>query len=91
MQRAQQLSEKTMVVTGATHGIGKETARAVARMGARTLIVGRNAERAAQVVDAIQAESGNKEVIFYWAICRCNAMYGTLRIRSVGRSIELMY
>ncbi len=64
MQRAQQLSEKTMVVTGATHGIGKETARAVARMGARTLIVGRNAERAAQVVDAIQAESGNKEVDF---------------------------
>jgi NAD(P)-dependent dehydrogenase (short-subunit alcohol dehydrogenase family) len=64
VQRAQQLSEKTMVVTGATHGIGKETARAVARMGARTLIVGRNAERAAQVVDAIQAESGNKEVDF---------------------------
>ncbi|MDL2345080.1 SDR family oxidoreductase [Deinococcus sp. MIMF12] len=39
------LSGQTMLVTGATGGIGKETARELARMGARVFVVGRNARK----------------------------------------------
>ncbi|MPY65773.1 SDR family oxidoreductase [Deinococcus sp. SDU3-2] len=49
------LSEKTMLVTGATGGIGKETARELARMGARVLIVGRNPQKTADAAREVGA------------------------------------
>jgi retinol dehydrogenase 12 len=53
------LSGKTCVVTGATSGIGFETAREFARRGAEVLLVGRVAERCAASVDRIRSETGN--------------------------------
>jgi NAD(P)-dependent dehydrogenase (short-subunit alcohol dehydrogenase family) len=50
---------KTVIVTGATNGIGLVTARALARMGASITIVSRNAEKCAKVAEAIQSETGN--------------------------------
>ena len=50
------------LITGATNGIGKSTAQALARMGATVVIVGRNAQKTAQVVEEIRAASGNHTV-----------------------------
>ena len=42
---------QTIVVTGATDGIGKVTARELAKTGASVTIVGRNAAKGEAVVD----------------------------------------
>jgi NAD(P)-dependent dehydrogenase (short-subunit alcohol dehydrogenase family) len=52
------LSGRTALVTGATSGIGKATALALARRGARVLVSGRDAPRGESVVAAIRAEKG---------------------------------
>ena len=50
---------KTVLVTGATNGIGLVTARELARMGAQVTIVSRNADKCAAVAEAIKTETGN--------------------------------
>ncbi|HKF74813.1 MAG TPA: SDR family NAD(P)-dependent oxidoreductase, partial [Candidatus Dormibacteraeota bacterium] len=52
-----------MLVTGATTGIGRETAMLFARRGATVVITGRDAARGAQTVAAIEAEGGRAEFI----------------------------
>src|SRR5579863_10501619 len=49
---------RTALVTGGTSGIGKATALALARRGARVIISGRDAARGQSVVAAIRAEDG---------------------------------
>ncbi len=56
------MNGKICLVTGATNGIGKATAQALAQMGATVVIVGRNAPKTAQLVEEIRAASGNKNV-----------------------------
>jgi len=52
------LDEKTYLVTGANTGIGRETARALARRGASVVFACRSADRTQPVIDAIAAETG---------------------------------
>jgi NAD(P)-dependent dehydrogenase (short-subunit alcohol dehydrogenase family) len=47
---------KTIVVTGASSGLGYETTRALAKMGARILMVVRNREKGQAAIDRITAE-----------------------------------
>jgi NAD(P)-dependent dehydrogenase (short-subunit alcohol dehydrogenase family) len=56
------MTGKVCVVTGATAGIGKETALALAKLGATVVIVARDRTKAAQTVDEIKAVSGNSNV-----------------------------
>jgi retinol dehydrogenase-12 len=56
------MNGKICLVTGATNGIGKATAQALAQLGAMVVIVGRNPPRTARVVEEIRADSGNKNV-----------------------------
>src|SRR6267378_2159129 len=58
-----QLRDQRVLVTGATAGIGQETARLFARRGAAVVITGRDTERGAQTVTAIEAEGGRAEFI----------------------------
>ncbi len=53
------LSGKTALVTGSTSGIGKATATALAARGAQVLIVGRNEQRAKDVVAEIEGSGGS--------------------------------
>jgi len=55
------------MVTGATSGIGKETARELARLGATVVVAGRSRERATATVEEIRRETGNESVEFMLA------------------------
>jgi NAD(P)-dependent dehydrogenase (short-subunit alcohol dehydrogenase family) len=55
------LSDRVAVVTGASSGIGAETARVMAGCGARVVAVGRDAVRLQETVAAIAAAGGDAE------------------------------
>jgi NAD(P)-dependent dehydrogenase (short-subunit alcohol dehydrogenase family) len=58
-----ELRDQRVLVTGATAGIGRETATLFARRGATVIITGRDIERGAQTVAAIEAEGGRAEFV----------------------------
>jgi retinol dehydrogenase-12 len=60
---ANAMSGKTALVTGATGGIGLETARALARMGAAVVIGARNPVRGQAVVDGSNRKGGRAELL----------------------------
>lgn len=53
----------TALVTGATSGLGREIALRLARDGVRVIVVGRNAERGAAVVEQITASGGEARFV----------------------------
>src|SRR5215813_4282316 len=55
------LQDQRVLVTGSTAGIGRETAMLFARRGASVVITGRDPERGAQTVAAIEAEGGRAQ------------------------------
>jgi NAD(P)-dependent dehydrogenase (short-subunit alcohol dehydrogenase family) len=58
------LQNKTALVTGASRGIGRATALALARAGAHVLVhYGRSAQEAESLVAAIQAEGGRANAV----------------------------
>ena len=58
------LSGKTILVTGASSGIGRETAIACSRMGARLVITARNQERLQATLDQLNPEvDGHMQLI----------------------------
>lgn len=52
------LSDKVSLVTGATSGLGKAAALALARQGSKVVVSGRNEERGQAVVDQIKSAGG---------------------------------
>lgn len=56
------LAGKTILITGATSGIGAATARALAELGATVVLVGRDPTRTEGIVAQIQRATGNPAV-----------------------------
>jgi len=55
-------AQTTCLVTGGSAGIGLETARGLAQLGATVIITGRNPERTSAAVAAIRQSSGHERV-----------------------------
>ncbi len=61
------MENKTVLVTGGTDGIGRETARQLARMDARVLVHGRDKGKGAHVLDEIRSDTCNEKISLYIA------------------------
>src|SRR5258708_12455562 len=61
-ERDRNMDERICLVTGATSGIGRVTARELARRGMRVVLVGRDAARAEAAAAAIRRETGSDAV-----------------------------
>jgi NAD(P)-dependent dehydrogenase (short-subunit alcohol dehydrogenase family) len=57
------LKGKTALVAGSSSGIGKATAIALAARGSHVLVVGRNEQRAKDVVAEIEGSGGYQQLI----------------------------
>jgi short-subunit dehydrogenase len=81
---------KTCVITGATSGIGKATAFALAAMGASLVTVGRNADRGALIRRELLVRHPHAQVDFYpadWANVGPNAVATQNRKTLCGESL----
>ena len=58
------MNQKTMLITGATDGIGKATAQALAMQGHTVILHGRNAARGQAAVDELKKAAGHDRVDF---------------------------
>lgn len=56
------MKDKIILVTGSTDGIGKETARQLAQLGATVIVHGRHVERCQRTRDEIRQATGNPNV-----------------------------
>lgn len=61
------MKEKVVMITGANSGIGKETAIALAKMGATIVMVCRNQERGEHALQEIKEKSNSDNVILFLA------------------------
>ncbi len=80
---------RVSLVTGATGGIGFETALGLARRGAAVVIVGRYAERGAMAIDRLRQLSGNPQVDFMRADLSIQAEVRRLAAEFVARHASL--
>lgn len=63
----QPMQGKICMITGATDGIGKVSAHALAKQGATVIVVGRNRQKSMKTVSEIRQESGNANVEYMLA------------------------
>jgi NAD(P)-dependent dehydrogenase (short-subunit alcohol dehydrogenase family) len=61
------IDQTTVLVTGATDGLGRGVASELARRGATVLVHGRSAERGERLVDELRRTTGNDRIELYLA------------------------
>jgi retinol dehydrogenase 12 len=67
IENMQDMGGKVCLVTGATAGIGKVVASALAALGATVVLAGRSESKAMDVVEQIKTDTGNKAVDYLLA------------------------
>jgi retinol dehydrogenase 14 len=80
------MTGKVCVVTGSNSGIGKETAFALAKMGATIIMVVRNQQKGQKTLDEIVAQTGNHSVSLM--ICDMSSM---VSIRNFAKDLKIKY
>lgn len=80
------MAGKVCVVTGSNSGIGKETALALAKMGATTIMVVRNQQKGQKALDDIVAQTGNHSVSLM--LCDMSSMAS---IRNFAKDLRTNY
>jgi len=58
------LKNKTVLITGASAGIGLHTAIGLAKLGAEVVMVGRDERRTAEAVSLVKAQTGNPSISY---------------------------
>ena len=96
---AGKVKDKVVVVTGGTSGIGEATAYKLAEAGAQVVVVARDAEKAAPVIDRIKAAGGNARFVScdLSSLEDCDKLVATVKkefgrvdylVNNAGRSIR---
>lgn len=87
------LEGKTVLVTGASSGIGQATAIECAKMGAKVVITGRNVERLQETFDQLEGEGHlqiaadlNSEDEIAKLVEQCPVLYGLVNNAGRGKS-----
>ncbi|MDA0833916.1 MAG: SDR family oxidoreductase [Planctomycetota bacterium] len=84
------LSGKTAIVIGGTGVLGGAIAQALASAGAHTVLVGRNADRGKDGVDAIHKNGGSAEFISA-DVCRRSELQSLIdTLTQTGKSIDIV-
>ena len=61
------IAEQTIFITGATSGLGRKLAQALAKRGAKLLLHGRDPKRILETVHNIEEATGNHTIQYYRA------------------------
>ena len=77
------MTKKTVLITGATSGIGKETAMGLGRQGASLVIVGRDDKKLADVRKAIMDGTGDEDV----EVMRCD-LSSLKEVRALAKDFQ---
>ena len=78
--------KKICVITGATSGIGKESAIELASQGAHVIIVGRNIKKCISTVNSIKKKTGNPDVDYF-----CTDLSDLKQVRNLALVLKQNY
>jgi len=86
------VQDKIVLVTGSTDGIGKETARKLARHGAKVIIHGRDHAKVQAVADEIRQSTGSRDINFLVADFSCFPEVGRMvtEIRKTFPTLQIL-
>jgi NAD(P)-dependent dehydrogenase (short-subunit alcohol dehydrogenase family) len=81
---------KTVLVTGATSGIGLETVRAIAGLGAHVIVGARNETRGSTVVDELRAHGGSAELLVVDVASRASIARAASRFATAHGTLDVL-